>query len=125
MEDQSSMPTMSLTVSSRPTMAMAGMSSMATSMEMAQSMKSLGPRGCTPPMMFRNGYNMSSLPSETCVNTTSRQLNISANSSRGWLALNLVNSGAVSAIRVSLDAHSMIVYAADGLYVTPQEVKVS
>ncbi|KAJ5350264.1 hypothetical protein N7541_007991 [Penicillium brevicompactum] len=124
MEDQPSMPIMSLTESSHPTMATTDMVSMAGSTGMAQPMKSLGPRGCTPPMMFRNGYNVSSLPSETCVNTTARQLKIPAKSSQGWLALNLVNSGAVSAIRVSLDAHSMLVYAADGLYVTPQEVKV-
>lgn len=44
---------------------------------------------------------------------------------RGWLALNLVNSGAVSKLHVSLDAHSMLVYAADGSYVEMQEVKVS
>ncbi|RSL98516.1 hypothetical protein CDV31_012583 [Fusarium ambrosium] len=44
--------------------------------------------------------------------------------SRGWLALNLVNSGAVSALRVSLDGHSMFVYAADGLYTKLQEVNV-
>lgn len=124
MEGQSSMPTMSLTDSSRPITATTDMVSMASSTGMAQPMKSLGPRGCTPPMMFRDGYNISSLPSETCVNTTARQLNIPAKISKGWLALNLVNSGAVSALRVSLDAHSMLVYAADGLYVIPQEVKV-
>lgn len=44
---------------------------------------------------------------------------------QGWLALNLVNSGAVSKLAVSLVAHSIYIYAADGLYVTLQEVKVS
>ena len=58
------------------------------------------------------------------MNTTSQQLVVNANASQGWLALNLVNSGAVSNLKVSLDSHSMHVYAADGLYVTPQEVKV-
>ena len=77
-----------------------------------------------PPMMFRPGYDINSLPAETCVNTTSQQLVVNANASQGWLALNLVNSGAVSNLKVSLDSHSMHVYAADGLYVTPQEVKV-
>lgn len=76
-------------------------------------------------MMFKPGYNVSSLPPATCANTTSSQLTIPANSTQGWLALNLVNSGAVSKLAVSLDAHSMFVYAADGLYVTLQEVKVS
>lgn len=77
------------------------------------------------PMMFKLGFNASSLPPETCTNTTSALLQISANSTQGWLALNLVNSGAVSALRVSMDGHSMFVYAADGLYVQMQEVKAS
>lgn len=87
-------------------------------------MSVLGPRGCTPPMMFKPGFNMSSLPPESCTNTSSPLLVIPANQTTGWLALNVVNSGAVSALRVSLDSHSMLVYAADGLYVKPQEVKV-
>lgn len=87
-------------------------------------MTSLGPRGCSPPVMFRPGYNVSSLPPETCTNTTSPLLTIPANHSQGWLALNLVNAGAVSKLSVSLDAHSMVVYAADGLFVELREVKV-
>ncbi|KAF2178466.1 multicopper oxidase [Zopfia rhizophila CBS 207.26] len=84
----------------------------------------LNPRGCSPPMMFKPGYNLSSLPPETCSNTTSPLLTIPANSSSGWLALDLVNAGSVTRLSVSLDAHSMFVYAADGLYVSLQEVKV-
>ncbi|EWZ79220.1 hypothetical protein FOCG_18256 [Fusarium oxysporum f. sp. radicis-lycopersici 26381] len=87
-------------------------------------MEALNPRGCMPPMMFKPGFNMSSLPPETCTNTTSPLLVIPADQSRGWLALNLVNSGAVSALRVSLDGHSMFVYAADGLYTKLQKVNV-
>ncbi|KAL6355451.1 hypothetical protein LRP88_11040 [Fusarium phalaenopsidis] len=87
-------------------------------------MDSLSPRGCMPPMMFNPGFNMSSLPPENCTNTTSPLLVIPADQSRGWLALNLVNSGAVSILRVSLDGHSMFVYAADGLYTKLQEVNV-
>jgi hypothetical protein len=98
---------------------------MPTTMSMSPEMTSLSPRGCSMPMMFKPGFNASSLPPETCTNTTSALLQISANSTQGWLALNLVNSGAVSALRVSLDGHSMFVYAADGLYVQMQEVKVS
>lgn len=75
--------------------------------------------------MFRPGYNVSSLPPATCANTTSSLLTASANYTQGWLALNLVNSGAVGMLAVSLDAHSMYVYAADGLYVTLHEVNVS
>ena len=89
-----------------------------------QPMASLSPCGCTMPMMFRQGYNISSLPPETCTNTASDLLTIPANQTRGWLALNLVNSGAVSALSVSLDAHSLFVYASDGLFVGLQEVKV-
>lgn len=58
------------------------------------------------------------------MNTTSQQLVVNANVSQGWLALNLVNSGAVSNLKVSLDSHSMHIYTADGLYMTLQEVKV-
>jgi len=91
----------------------------------SQAMSSLSPRGCTAPMMFRDGYDINSLPAETCTNTTSSLLTIPANLAQGWLALNLVNSGAATSLRVSLDAHSMFVYAADGLFVKLQEVKAS
>merc|ERR1712000_571481 len=95
------------------------MSTMADMPQMA-----LGPRGCSPPMMFRPGFNASSLPLETCTNTTSDFFTFTADASRGWTALHLVNAGAVSRLSVSLDGHSMFVYEADGLYVTPQEVQV-
>ncbi len=116
--------------STSPMSSMAPMSSMGSmssvgSMSSTPEIGSLNARGCTPPMMFRPGYNVSSLPPATCTNTTSSWLIIPANCTQGWLALNLVNSGAVSKLAVSLDAHSMYVYAADGLYVTLQEVKVS
>lgn len=109
---------MSTMTSTPPMSTMSPMSSM-------QAMTTLNARGCTPPMMFKLGFNVSSLPPEKCANTTSTQLTIPANSTQGWLALNLVNSGSVSKLGVSLDAHSMYIYAADGLYVTLQEVKVS
>lgn len=106
---------------------MSGMPPMssASSSSSMQAMGALNPNGCTPPMMFRPGYNISSLPPRTCSNTTSPLLKISANATRGWLALNLVNAGAVSKLAVSLDAHSMFVYTADGLFTAVQEVKVS
>jgi hypothetical protein len=116
-----SMPSMSQ-MASMSDMSMSGMSVVSG---MSQPMTSLSPRGCTPPMMFREGFDMSSLPPETCTNTTASLLTIPANLTQGWLALNLVNSGSVSALRVSLDGHSMCVYAADGLFVTLQEVKAS
>ncbi|KAI8648535.1 hypothetical protein NCS55_01492200 [Fusarium keratoplasticum] len=118
-------PMSSATSGSSSTMSM-DHSTSPTSSEMPgmPGMNSLSPRGCMPPMMFKPGFNISSLPPETCKNTTSLLLTIPADQSRGWLALNLVNSGAVSALRVSLDAHTMFVYAADGLFVELQEVNV-
>ncbi|KAK3115344.1 hypothetical protein LTR53_005429 [Teratosphaeriaceae sp. CCFEE 6253] len=84
----------------------------------------LGPRGCTPPGMFRPGYDIGSLLPETCVNTSSSLLTIKADHAQGWLFLHLVNAGATTKLSVSLDAHTMFVYAADGLFVEMQEVKV-
>ncbi|KAJ5144445.1 CAZyme family AA1 [Penicillium atrosanguineum] len=117
-DTMSRMPTPSVSTSERP------MSTSGTMSGMSPSMTSLSPRGCMPPMMFKTGYNASSLPPETCTNTSSSLLTIPANHTRGWIALNLVNSGAVSKLSVSLDGHSMFVYAADGLYVEMQEVEV-
>ncbi|KAL2007605.1 hypothetical protein VTN00DRAFT_9043 [Thermoascus crustaceus] len=89
------------------------------------TMTLLTPRGCMPPMMFRDGDDAGDLPPETCTNTTLPLLTISAGRTNGWLALNVVNSGAVSPLRATLDSHSMFAYAADGLYVEPQKTKVS
>ncbi|KAJ5240047.1 Cupredoxin [Penicillium chermesinum] len=62
-----------------------------------------------------------------CASYSSRLplLTIPTNTTQSWLALNLVNSGSISDLSVSLDAHSLWVFAADGLYVTPQEVQVT
>ncbi|KAI9730630.1 MAG: hypothetical protein M1818_008112 [Claussenomyces sp. TS43310] len=104
---------------------MSGMDSMAgmDGMSGMDDMSGLSPRGCTPPMMFRPGFNTNSIP-DTCTPTTSKLLVIHANTTLGWMALNFVNSGGVSTLHVSLDAHSMFIYMADGLYVTLQEVQV-
>lgn len=87
------------------------------------SMDSPTPRGCKPPMMFRPGYNASDLPPDTYTNTLSPLLTIPATRTQGWLALNLVNSGSFSISRISLDAHAMLAYAADGVYVQMEEVR--
>ncbi|KAK5078743.1 hypothetical protein LTR51_000934 [Lithohypha guttulata] len=102
---------------STSTSPMASMSGMA-------DMSNLGPKGCSMQMMFKPGFNASSLPPETCSNTTSELFMFNADASQGWVAFHLVNAAAVSRLSVSLDGHSMLVYAADGLYVEPQEVKV-
>lgn len=119
---QMSMP-MSRSTPTATSMAMgaSSMGQMASAMPMPTS---LSPRGCAPPMMFKPGYNISSLPPESCSNTTAPLYTIQANDTDGWLALNLVKAGSVSKLAVSLDGHSMYVYAADGLYVTLQELKV-
>lgn len=93
-------------------------------MDMSSMMTSLGPRGCTPPMMFRPGFSASDIPSETCTDSKSALLTIPGNDTSGWLALNLVNAGSTSKLTVSLDSHKMNVYAADGLFVKMQEVEV-
>lgn len=93
-------------------------------MSMSGMETALGPRGCTPPAMFRPGFNVSDLAPETCVETTAPLLQIPASTASGWLALHLVNAGATSKLTASLDSHTMFVYAADGLFVAMQEVEV-
>ncbi len=111
----STMPSMSTTAVASSTSAMSGM----------QAMTTLNPKGCVPPMMYKPGYNLTSFALQPCVNTTSPFVHIAANQSLGWLSLNLVNSGAVTKLAISLDGHSMVVYAADGEYVGLEEVNVS
>ena len=124
-----SMPTMtpgSSDVSFMSGSIMSSMSSMSTdSGAMSPMPTTLNPKGCTSPTMASPGYNLSSLPPQAYPNTTSPLLKITANYTLGWLSLHLVNSGAVSKLAVSLDGHSMFVYAADGLYTETQEVNVS
>ncbi len=102
------------------TLSAMSMSSMSSLME-----SPLNARGCTLPVMFKPGYNASSLPPDACSNTTTPLFTVTANATLGCLALNLVNAGSVSRLSVSLEGHSMFVYAADGLYVDAQKVKVS
>merc|ERR1712169_94952 len=108
---------------SMPSATKTSTSPMATMSGMAD-MSSLGPKGCSMQMMFKPGFNASSLPPEACSNTTSELFMFNVDASQGWTAFHLVNAAAVSRLSVSLDGHSMFVYAADGLYVKPQEVKV-
>lgn len=75
---------------------------------------------CLPESVLQAG----SFPTESCTSTTSDLMMIPANTTQGWLALDFINAGSVSNLGESLDAHSMYVYASDGLYVTVQEVKV-
>ena len=88
-------PTSSMTLMSGGA-AMSTMGSMSGmgSMSNGSGMGSFNAQGCTAPIMFNPGYNVSSLPPSTCINTMLSLLNIPANCTQGWLALNLVNSGA-------------------------------
>lgn len=92
--------------------------------DMSGMKMNISPRGCTAPMMYNPGFNSTSLPAETCTNTTSPLLLIPANTTNGYLALHLINSGSVWQLPVALDSHTMYVYAVDGSYVKTQEVNV-
>ena len=120
----SSAMTSMMTGASPSTLSVVTGSSTATAMSGMPQM-AFGPRGCSPPMMFKPGFDANSIPPETCTNTSSALFTFTADASLGWTALHLVNSGAVTRLTVSLDGHSMFVYAADGLYVTIQKVHVS
>merc|ERR1711977_198418 len=80
---------------------MGSTSPMATMSGMAD-MSSLGPKGCSMQMMFKPGFNASSLPPETCSNTTSELFMFNVDASQGWTAFHLVNAAAVSRLSVSL-----------------------
>ena len=84
----------------------------------------LSPRGCTGSYNPLPAISPSAVPDETCMNTTSTMTVLLVNASSGWIALNFVNAGSVSAITVSIDSHTMWVYAADGLYVNPYQYMI-
>lgn len=92
--------------------------------ELVGKPKDISPRGCTPTMMLRPGFNMSDLSTQTCSNTSSHIAVISADPEDGWVALHLANTGSVSDLSFSIDGHSMMVYAVDGLYVDLSEIQV-
>jgi len=124
-DESSTTDEMSMTMSALPSSTAHPMRQQKRQMMGMSSMNmSLGPRGCMPPTMFRPGFNASDLPPETCTETMAPLLTIPANFSSGWLALNLVNAGSTTKLTVSLDSHTMYVYAADGLFVKMQEVEV-
>lgn len=93
-------------------------------MHVDSDMTTLNALGCEPPSTFNPGYNISSLPPVTCDGTSSSLLTIPGDCSKGWLTLHFVNAAAATKMHISLDAHSMWVFAADGLDVKLQNVKV-
>ena len=58
-----------------------------------------------------------------CHNTTSPLEVFTVSPSKKYAAFHVVNSGAVWDLRVSIDSHDLIVFAADGAYVKPQTKK--
>lgn len=83
----------------------------------------LSPRGCSQPMMFKEGYDASYLNPEVCVNTSTPLETIYTNGA-SWISFNIVNAAVVTGLSFSLDSHSLWVFAADGPYVEPQKVEV-
>ena len=83
--------------------------------------QTIEPTEFTPHECTSAGVNIVHTPNETCGNTTSPLTIISVDPSKEWMALNLVNTGSVSALSFSIDSHSMWIYAVDGLYVSPRE----
>lgn len=94
------------------------------SQELEMSSQNLSLQGCTKPMMLRAGFDTSDLQTQKCFNTTSDLTIITADTSEGWIALHLANTGLVSDVSFSIDGHSMIVYAVDGTYVDLCEIQV-
>jgi len=91
---------------------------MGTTDEMA-----LSPRGCSQPMMFKEGFDVSFLNPEMCANTSTPLETIYTGDAE-WIAFNIINAGATAQLSFSLDSHDMWVYAADSVYVEPQKVQV-
>ncbi|KAH7320477.1 laccase [Rhizoctonia solani] len=52
-----------------------------------------------------------------CTNTTTNLQHWVVNKSDTWVAFNLINSGALWDLRVSIDSHTLYIYAVDGSYV--------
>ena len=76
--------------------------------------------------MLGPGFNNTrSLPPQACSNTPSGLAVIHVDEANGWVVLHLANTGLLSDLAFSIDGHSMIVYAADGLYVELSEIQVS
>ena len=86
------------------------------SMDQTSQFAGLSPQGCVSA-----GVNNVQTSNETCVNTTSSLTLIPVDASQEWAALNIVNTGSVSALSFSIDSHSMWIYAVDGVYVSPRE----
>lgn len=89
---------------------------------------SLSAKGCVPPIPALEGpfsNDPSALPASAynvCTATSGQVEVISVDASAGWASINLISSAGVDTLEVSIDNHTMHVYATDGAYIQPQAV---
>ncbi|KAF8674944.1 multicopper oxidase family [Rhizoctonia solani] len=86
--------------------------------------KPLTPKGCMSPnntVMYPFSDSKPDIVSSKvfyeCTNTTTNLQHWVVNKNDKWVAFNLLNSGALWDLRVSVDSHTLYIYAADGNYV--------
>lgn len=85
-------------------------------------------KGCVPPLPALEGRfpsTPSALPAsayDVCTATSGQVEVISVEASAGWASMNFVSAAGVDTLEVSIDNHTMYVYATDGAYIVPQPV---
>jgi FtsP/CotA-like multicopper oxidase with cupredoxin domain len=85
-------------------------------------------KGCVPPLPALEGRfpsTPSALPPsayDVCTATNGQVEVISVDASAGWASINMVSAAGVDTLEVSIDNHTMFVYATDGAYIVPQPV---
>ncbi|KAH8815504.1 conidial pigment biosynthesis oxidase Arb2/brown2 [Xylogone sp. PMI_703] len=87
-------------------------------------------KGCLPlesdVAQTNTTHNLELVPStmfKVCTATHSQNELIKVDPSEGWVNLNWISTSSVDELTVSIDGHSMWVYAVDGLFVKPQQVQ--
>ena len=89
---------------------------------------SITAKGCVPPLPALEGkfpHNPAALPAsayDTCTATSGEVEVVSVDAADGWASINLVSAAGIDTLEVSIDNHTMYVYAADGAYIIPQPV---
>lgn len=85
-------------------------------------------KGCVPPLPPLQGRfpsHPSALPAsafDVCTATSGEVEIVSVDASAGWASINMVSAAGVDTLEVSIDNHTMYVYATDGAYIVPQPV---
>lgn len=89
---------------------------------------SITAKGCVPPLPALEGRfpnKPSALPAsayDVCTATSGEVEVVSVDASAGWASINMVSAAGVDTLEVSIDNHTMYVYATDGAYIVPQPV---